>query len=33
MQGIIMGKFVQNTEYDVHMYAKSEYSHIYGFYN
>jgi hypothetical protein len=22
MQGIIMGNFVQATEYDVHMYAK-----------
>jgi hypothetical protein len=31
MQGIIMGNFVQDTKYDVHMYAKSEYSHIYGF--
>jgi hypothetical protein len=31
MQGIIMGNFVQDTEYDVHMCAKSEYSHIYGY--
>jgi hypothetical protein len=29
MQGIIMGKFVQDTEYDVHMYAKLEYIGIY----
>jgi hypothetical protein len=26
-----MGNFVQDTEYDVHMYAKSEYSRIYRF--
>jgi hypothetical protein len=31
MWGIIMGNFVQYTEYDVHMYVKSEYSRIYGF--
>jgi hypothetical protein len=31
MQVIIMGNFVQDTEYDVHKYAKSEYSHIYVF--
>jgi hypothetical protein len=31
MQVIIMENFVQDTENDVHMYAKSEYPHIYGF--
>jgi hypothetical protein len=31
MQEIIMGNFVQDTEYNVHMYAKLKYSNIYGF--
>jgi hypothetical protein len=31
MQGIIMGNFVQATEYKVHMYAKFEYLDIHIF--